>query len=42
VEATFPGIGTYPITLTSGVVIAPDTYPYPPFEAENPRGTPME
>jgi PhoPQ-activated pathogenicity-related protein len=42
VEATFPGGGTYPITLTSGVVVVPDTYPYPPFEAENPRGTPME
>jgi len=41
VEATFPGGGTYPITLTSGVVVAPDTYPYPPFEAENPRGTPV-
>lgn len=42
VEATYPGAGELTFKLTSGVVVLPDTYPYPPFETNNPLGTPLE
>ena len=32
VELTFPGAGKYPLKLTSGVRVLPDTLPYPPFQ----------
>lgn len=42
VEASYPGAGELIFKLTSGVVVLPDTYPYPPFETNNPMGTPLE
>jgi PhoPQ-activated pathogenicity-related protein len=30
VELTFPGAGKYPLKLTSGVRVLPDTLPHPP------------
>ena len=30
VELTFPSVGKYPLTLTSGVRVVPDTLPHPP------------
>ena len=41
VEATFSGASGFPLTLSSGVVVRPDTYPHPPFEAEQPKGSPI-
>jgi hypothetical protein len=37
VEITFPGQA--PIKLTTGVEVLPRTYPYEPFQSENPMGT---
>lgn len=42
IEATYPGVGNFTFKLTSGIVVLPDTYPYPPFETENPLGSPLE
>ena len=39
VELTFPGIGDIPLKLSTGVVVAPDTYPFESFQSENPQGT---
>lgn len=36
VELTFPGAGKYPLKLTSGVRVLPDSYP---FDPPRPRGT---
>ena len=38
VELTFDGIGDIPLKFTTGTVVVPDTYPYPPFESKNPKG----
>jgi PhoPQ-activated pathogenicity-related protein len=42
IEATFPVTDNTDIKFTSGVVVVPDTYPYPPFESESPMGTIIE
>lgn len=40
VELTFPGISEeVPLKLTTGVVVTPDEYPFPPYESQNPKGT---
>ncbi len=40
VEFTFPTGGEFPLKLTTGVVVVPDTLPYAPFESNNPKGHP--
>lgn len=42
IEATFPVTDHTDIKYTSGVVVVPDTYPYPPFESESPMGSMIE
>jgi PhoPQ-activated pathogenicity-related protein len=42
VEAAFPVTDNLNIIFTSGVVVTPDTYPYPPFESSSPKGTIIE
>lgn len=37
-ELTFPTAGEYPLKLTTGVGVTPDTLPHPPFESTAPRG----
>ena len=37
-EMTFPTVGEFPLTLTTGVVVAPDRLPYEPFEPQAPKG----
>ena len=32
IEVVFDGAGNTPITLTTGTVVKPDTYPYGPYE----------
>ena len=32
VEMTFPGAGKYPLKVTSGIRVLPDTLPHPPFQ----------
>ncbi len=39
VELTYPGVGQIPLKLTTGTVVLPDKYPYPPFQSKDPRGT---
>ncbi|MEZ4828760.1 MAG: PhoPQ-activated pathogenicity-related family protein [Bacteroidia bacterium] len=41
-ELTFAGVGEVPLKLTTGVVVTPDTYPFPPYQASSPRGTHQE
>lgn len=41
-ELKFPGLGSVPLKLSTGIVVTPDTYPYPPYESEDPMGTPMD
>lgn len=41
VELTFPGLKDIPLKLTTGTVILPDTYPYPPFESKDSKGHPQ-
>lgn len=38
VELTFPGVGDIPLKFTTGTVVVPDTYAYPPYESSNPKG----
>ncbi|MBY5956917.1 PhoPQ-activated pathogenicity-related family protein [Membranicola marinus] len=38
VELTFPGVDQIPLKLTTGTVVLPDEYPYPPFESKDPKG----
>lgn len=42
VEATFADGSAYPPKRSTGIVVTPDTYPHSSFEAETPRGTPIE
>ena len=39
-EMTFPTAGEFPLKLTTGVVVKPDTLTYEPFESQNPMGNP--
>jgi PhoPQ-activated pathogenicity-related protein len=41
VEATFEDGRAVPLKRSTGVVVTPDTYPHPPYEAEDPKGTPI-
>ncbi|MEP6917361.1 MAG: PhoPQ-activated pathogenicity-related family protein [Acidobacteriota bacterium] len=36
IELTFPSGGKYPIKVTSGVRVLPDTLPYPPYKPQRP------
>lgn len=38
VEAEYDVGAAYPFKVTSGVVVRPDVYPYPPYEAVPPKG----
>ncbi len=29
----------FPFTFTSGTLVLPDVYPFPPFVSDNPKGT---
>ncbi|GAA5221546.1 PhoPQ-activated pathogenicity-related family protein [Membranihabitans marinus] len=40
VELTYPGIlDEVPLKLSTGIVVTPDVYPFPPYESETPKGT---
>ncbi|MEM7655545.1 MAG: PhoPQ-activated pathogenicity-related family protein [Bacteroidota bacterium] len=42
VELTFPTQLPVPLKMSTGVVVTPDTYPHEPYQAENPKGTPVK
>lgn len=41
VEARFDTDSDHPLKITTGVKVTPDEYPFPPFETNNPLGTPL-
>lgn len=42
VELTFDDYAPVPFKSTTGVVVVPDQYPYPPYVSEAPQGTPVK
>ncbi|MBX2817811.1 MAG: PhoPQ-activated pathogenicity-related family protein [Saprospiraceae bacterium] len=42
VELSFPGLGPYPLKLTTGVMVTPDKYDHAPYSSPMQKGTPLK